>query len=210
MGLLTRALVVGGVTALSAWTAWGLYVRRTTESIPYDRIERLDGAELRRYPQSVLVETTAPDQRTGFRRLFRYISGENDGGGSVEMTSPVESTQGESVAITSPVETADGGQDDQIRMAFYLPPEYDPETAPEPTDSSVWLRTEPERTLAVTRFSWFTPEWRVDRQKQKLLAVLQDSRFDPTDTPSLLRYNDPRTPPYMRRNEVAVEVENRS
>jgi hypothetical protein len=208
MGLLTRAAVAGTATLLFAWVGWGLYVRRSTTSIPYDRLRSLGGAELRRYPETVLVETTAPDQRTAFRRLFRYLDGQNGGGESISMTAPVETQQGESIAMTAPVlsESAENGGTDGIRMAFYLPPSYELDTAPAPTDDDVWLRSEPEQTVAATQFSWFTPDWRVKRQTQKLLSALEHAGVDTEGEPALLRYNDPRTPPFMRRNEVVVGV----
>lgn len=213
----TKVAVLGAGTVLAGWIAWGVYVRRSTESVPSEQLRTVDGVEIRRYPETVFVETVAPDQRTGFRRLLSYIKGANTGdesvdtapvesenGESIEMTAPVETQTGESIEMTAPVQSdADGAG---MRMAFYLPAEYDAETAPEPTDSAVALRSESPRTMAVKRFSWFTPEWRVRRQERKLLSVLESEGIEPLDDPSLLRYNDPRTPPFMRRNEVAVEI----
>jgi hypothetical protein len=208
MGLFTRAAVAGTAALLLAWVGWGLYVRRSTTTVPYERLRSLDGAQLRRYPETVLVETTAPDQRTAFRRLFDYLDGANDGGESISMTAPVETQQGESISMTAPVRSQSGnnGDSDGVRMAFYLPETYDPDSAPVPTSDEVWLRREPEQTVAATRFSWFTPDWRVERQTGKLLSALEKAGIDPDGEPALLRYNDPRTPPFMRRNEVVVGV----
>ena len=206
MGRLTRAALVGGGAVLAGWIAWGLYATRSAESVPFERVRTLDGVEVRRYPQLVLAETTASDQITAFRRLFRYISGANEGETSISMTAPVE-TQGASVSMTAPVRTEPTGDGDAVRMAFYLPAEYGPDTAPEPTASTVTLTTEPERTVAVKQFSWYAPRWRVARQERALLAALDRAGIDPVGDPSLLRYNDPWTPPFMRRNEVAVAVE---
>jgi hypothetical protein len=207
MGQLTRTVLVGGGVVLAAWTAWGLYSTRTTESVPYERRQALDGIELRQYPETVLVETTAPDQRTAFRRLFRYISGTNEGDESISMTAPVETQDSVSISMTAPVRSASSGSEgDEIRMAFYLPSEYTPETAPAPTDSSVSLVTEQPRTVAVDRFSWFTPGWRVDRRTRKLCETLDANGIELRGEPYLLRYNDPWTPPFLRRNEVAVTV----
>jgi len=91
-------------------------------------------------------------------------------------------------------------------MAFYLPSEYTPETAPEPTEPDVTLITEPRKTVAVDQFSWYAPEWRVTRRTRKLLSTLEREDIERKGEPYLLRYNDPWTPPFMRRNEVAVEV----
>jgi hypothetical protein len=130
-------------------------------------------------------------------------------GESIPMTAPVESEaerRSESISMTTPVEsdTTDAG----VRMAFYLPAEYDYDTAPRPTDDSVRLVEQPGRTLALLGFSWFTTEGRVARKTDELLATLADAadEIDVVDDPFLMRYDGPGVPPFLRTNEVAVEV----
>ncbi|MEF8821536.1 MAG: heme-binding protein [Halovenus sp.] len=202
----TKALLVGGGVFLAGWIGWGLYSARTAKPVPYERLQRLDGIELRRYPELTLAETTAPNQTTAFRRLFRYISGANRSSESISMTAPVETQGGTTIPMTAPVRSDSDGSEDAVRMAFYLPPEYSPETAPEPTDSTVELVTEPPKTVAVDQFSWYAPAWRVRRHERTLLSTLEREDIEPRGEPSLLRYNDPWTPPFMRRNEVEIEV----
>lgn len=222
------ALAVGG-GALALWIGWGLYVNRTTERVPYDSLASYDEVEIRRYPRTILVETTADSNEDAFRRLFRYISGENESSENVEMTAPVASDtpsdDGEEVSMTAPVRTDrtderessedvsmtapvrtrdDGGT---VTMSFYLPADYTPATAPTPTDSRVRLVVQPPQTLAVKSFSWWATEGRVAKQRSALLDTLDEYDVDLRGEPFLLQYNDPYTPPFMRCNEVAVEVE---
>lgn len=206
MQTLTKAALVGG-GLLGAWIGWGLYTKRSAERVPHEIEDRIEDVEIRAYPETVVAETTARDQMTAFRRLFDYISGSNEGGESVSMTAPVETTRGTSISMTAPVATSSAADDERTRMGFYLPPEYDVESAPKPTDADVSLREEPARTLAVVSFSWYAPEWRVETYEDTLLDTLGRSDYEPVDEPVLLRYNDPWTPPFMRRNEVAVTVE---
>jgi hypothetical protein len=214
---LFRGLLAVGGGLLGLWIGWGTYVRRTTERVPYETVDSSDGIEIRRYPETVLVETTAPDERTAFRRLVRYLKGANEGSETVEMTAPVASrddggtvdgagseSEGAEVSMTAPVRTDSDGDD--VRMAFYLPEEYTAESAPRPTDPEVELAVEEPRTVAVRSFSWFATDRRVARQRERLLDALAERGVQPDGEPSLLRYNDPRTPPFMRRNEVAVPV----
>lgn len=147
----TKAVLATAVTVLAAWVGWGSYANRSTDQVPYERLDSFDDVELRRYPQSVLVETTDDDQRTAFGRLFRYISGANESAESVAMTAPVRtrgdeapsaplralSPSGETVPMTAPVRT--DSTSDAVTMAFYLPSTYAPETAPTPTDPAVRL-----------------------------------------------------------------------
>ena len=222
----TKALlgVAGGLFA--AWVGWGAYVTYTTERVPAETVAEFDGVEIRRYPRSVLVETTADGSDEAFGRLFRYISGANEseaavsttapvatrGGSKLEMTAPVrmERSGGDSVSMTAPVRVS--GRDDETRpttMAFYLPPEYTPGSAPTPTDPRVRLVVEPPRTLAVRSFSWYATENQVARERARLLDALSARAIEPLDRPLLLGYNDPWTPPFVQTNEVAVEVEYR-
>jgi hypothetical protein len=210
------ALLIG---LLTAWIAWGVYLTRSTPRVPYDRIDRGDGIERRRYPDNVIVETTAPDTGTAFWRLFNYLKGANESGTTVAMTAPV-ATSGETIAMTSPVRTLlEAGEEitmtapvrtatDEagVTMAFYLPADYTEDTAPVPTDERVRLAVEPERTLAVRSFSWYATQRRVDAQRRRLMEALADRDVELRGSPFLLQYNDPWTPPFMRRNEVAVEI----
>jgi hypothetical protein len=213
----TAVLGLGGLLAL--WLGWGAYASRTTERVPFERVGQVDGVELRRYPQTVLVETTAPDTGTAFRRLFRYIGGANEARESVSMTAPV-ATRGEKIPMTAPVRTsqqgheetaggpdATGSTDDAVTMGFFLPPAYTPETAPTPTDPGVAVVVEPPRTVAVRRFSWYATAERVARERDRLLRALARRGLEPQGDPVLLQYNDPWTPPFMRTNEVAVPVD---
>jgi len=71
----------------------------------------------------------------------------------------------------------------------------------------VRLRVEPETTVAVRPFSWYTPKWRVRRMERQLRSTIQPEGITPVGEPFLLRYDAPWTPPFMRRNEVAVAVD---
>lgn len=191
---------------MAAWVARALYATRSTPEVPYETLDRFEGLELRRYPPTVLVETTAPDQGTAFARLFRYIDGANETRTEVSMTAPVATrSTGTDVAMTAPVRTR--GDETGVTMAFYLPEEYDVETAPVPTDPDVELVVEPERTVAVKTFSWFATGGRVQRMHRHLLAALQGREASPAGEPTLHRYDPPWTPPFLRTSEVVVPVE---
>ena len=220
---LGAGVVGAGLAAATAWTVVDLAKSRGTERVPYETVGRVDGVELRRYPETVRVRTAASDGREAFFRLFRYIDGANEGGTSVSMTAPVEtgadaaagdesestggSGPGESISMTAPVETT---REDDETMSFFLPAEYTPETAPEPTNDAVTLVVDPPRTLAVLGFSWWTPGLRVSRKERSLRETLADAGVDPTSEPRLLRYDAPFTPPWLRTNEVVVEVDSES
>jgi len=192
---------------LAAAGAWTLYQRSSTEQTPYTVVARPGDAELRRYPATVLVETTAPSESVAFGRLFRYISGANEGSAEIPMTTPVEvAGRGTEIAMTAPVEVGTA-EEEGVRMAFYLPAEYDLESAPRPTDEEVHLVAAPERTLAVVRFSWRPTRDRIESESERLLATLERADIESTGEPLFMGYDAPWTLPFLRRNEVAVEVD---
>ena len=213
--------VVGSVLAAAAF--WNLYQRYSTETVPYTVVAHVDTVELRRYPDQVLVETYAPTENVAFRRLFQYISGANDGGETISMTTPVEvgnsgtSIQltapfvreriGRSIPMTAPVEIGRGSDTEEVRMAFYLPEDYDVASAPLPTNDDVKILKVPERTLAVKRFTWRPTDARVALETARLLEALKTAGFYTAGESFFLGYDAPWTLPFLRRNEVAVKVE---
>jgi hypothetical protein len=199
-----RSVVAGLAGALALWIAWGLYVGRTTGRVPFETVTELDGVEVRQYPQSVLVQTSAPTAREAFQRLFDYITGTNEGDRRVAMTAPVR-TDGATVAMTAPVRTETG--EDRVTMAFWLPDSYTPDTAPLPTDPRVSLVVEPSRTAAVRSFGWYATPRHAGRERERLLDTLASHGIDPVGESVVLQYDDPWTPPFMRHNEVEVDVD---
>lgn len=186
-----------------------------TEQAAFWRLFRYISGENR---QSTDLSMTAPVETDGV---------------SVPMTAPVKTTldpdgvgrptdQADRPETTSdhdesePTEPTDEGSDpeqttsgtDGVRMAFFLPDEYDFDTAPRPTAESVRLVERPERTLAVLGFSWFTTPGRVARKTEALLTAVtaENDRFELAGDPFLLRYDGPGVAPFLRTNEVAVEI----
>jgi hypothetical protein len=214
---------LGAAGAVAAVGAWNLYQRYTTPGVPYTVVGRVGDVELRRYPPAVLVETVATSDGEAFSRLFRYITGANEVGDDIAMTAPVEAdSRGASVPMTAPVEVgaeARGGsipmtapveidpELEGIRMAFYLPTDYDLDSAPTPTDPAVDLVAIPDRTLAVRRFYWRPTDRRIDRETERLLEALGRADVPTAGEPFFLGYDAPWTLPFVRRNEVAVKVE---
>jgi hypothetical protein len=214
-----KTLAAGAVVLAGVGLLGRRYLQdRTTPRVPYETVSRVGDVEVRRYPQTVLVETTASSEGAAFRRLFEYISGANESGTELSMTAPVESATepgpGEAVPMTAPVEServaggAEAGDRRPVRMAFYLPATYDSESAPRPTDDAVSLVARPGRTLAVLPFSWWATDGRFERKAEDLRATLAgaDGSFETVGAPVLMRYEGPFVPPFLRTNEVAVPL----
>ena len=60
--------------------------------------------------------------------------------------------------------------------------------------------------VTMTGAGWFSGSERVDSMVEQLETALRENEIPYTGKAILMRYNDPMTPPFMRRNEVAFEL----
>lgn len=68
---------------------------------------------------------------------------------------------------------------------------------------------EPERTVAVIRYSGFWSRSRYLDHERKLLAWMQERGLEAVGEPVWARYDPPFMPWFLRRNEIVVEVRSR-
>jgi hypothetical protein len=148
----------------------------------------------------------------GFRRLLRYISGNNRSGGKIAMTAPVLQTPaseaGQKIAMTAPVTQAADGPD--YRVAFVMPAGFTRATLPVPLDPAIEIREIPARLLAVWRYSGRWTESRYREMEQALRSALASRGLRATGTPVFARYDAPFIPWPLRRNEVLIPVDKAS
>ena len=176
-------IVLAGVSAMA----------HSIEEPQYEVLQSIDGIEIRQYQATVQAITTLPGSSNtseGFRRLAGFIFGGNNKEQKIAMTAPVQETLGEK----SP------------EMAFTMPNEYRLEDLPTPTDSRVSLHNVPARTVAVVSFSGWATQNRTERFERELRDTLSDSSITIIGAASLNQYNPPWTLPFLRRNEVMIEV----
>ncbi len=179
----------------------GLFgIRSPYEQPKYEIVQRLpEHVEIRQYAARVAAETPVEQGNEGaaFGRLFRYISGANHAGATLAMTVPVERKQ--LIAMTIPVETG-------TEMRFFLPRKVAEEGAPVPNDPQVHIVKIPPERIAALRFSGSTDDSVRDAKEAKLRAVLAEAHLKPEGAASLLTYDPPWTPPFLRRNEVVLKL----
>lgn len=183
-----------------------------TETQPFDLLRTEGAIEVRRYPEHVVAETrvSADFEAAGsqaFRLLFGYISGENTARQSISMTSPVVQSTSQRVAMTAPV--VQSGSVDTFTVAFVLPASFSPESAPLPSRPEVSLRTVPARLVAALRFSGRWTATSFEKHLNELRSAVSDAGLTPIGEPWFARYDPPYTPPFLRRNEALIEVEER-
>lgn len=181
------------------------------EEAKYTVIMKEGNYELRQYEPHIIAETMVEGDfdkagNEGFRRLFKYISGENQKKQSISMTAPVsQEARPEKIAMTAPVsQERKGGQ---WRIAFLLPSEYTMDTLPLPVDPKVSLTQVPARRMAAITYSGTWSKKRYEEQKALLEAFMQKQKLIAIGEPVLARYNSPFSLWFLRRNEVLVPVQ---
>jgi len=214
---LSRPIQVGIILLglLFLWTLYGVYISMSVPEASYEVSEILENkVEIRAYPEEIWATTVAEDQNNAFGPLFRYISGDNDKGEKIEMTAPVVtptpqstgtgSTKGEKIEMTAPVVSmnTEKGQ----FMAFIMPERFDINSIPRPLSSRVKIELVEPRKLATIRFSGYVTQENYKKNLEQLNKTLENRGISTIGEPLLMQYNDPWTPPFSRRNEIAVQV----
>ena len=165
-------------------------------SAKYEVVRKLDKVEIRRYPSLVTARVCGEDE--GFDILFRFITGKNSQKVKVKMTAPVVS---ERIEMTTPV------MSDASCIAFVMPEKYRLETTPKPVDERVKVTKVNDRFVAALRFSGRWSDSNFNAKSKELLEELAQAKVKTKGGVFTMLYNAPFTPWFMRRNEVAIEVE---
>jgi hypothetical protein len=181
------------------------------EEAAYQVVKKEDRFEVRDYAPYILAETIVEGEmkeagNIAFRRLFKYISGDNRSQDKVAMTAPVSQVlEGEKIEMTAPV----GQQNVQGRWAvsFMMPASYTLETLPVPVDQKVSLRQVPARRLAAVRYSGTWSKKNYLRYMQELESWINDEGLTIVGEPIWARYNPPFTLWFLRRNEILIPVD---
>ncbi|MCW3998731.1 MAG: heme-binding protein [Candidatus Bathyarchaeota archaeon] len=177
------------------------------QSVEYEIIKKLNSVEIRRYPTIVIAKVSNFEQ-DNFGLLFRFISGSNVQKENLKMTSPVVSQAvSQEIKMTSPVISEFSNQG---FMAFVMPSKLTLETTPVPLDSRVKIEEIPARMVAVLRFRGNWSESHFEEKTKELLQELAKANIKTKGSVFTMLYNPPFTPSFLRRNEVAIEVEHTS
>ena len=202
------------VGLMGLWSLAGYLPVRGIETPKYEVVAKHKGYEIRRYAPYIVAEVTEKGgyretQNQGFRDVAGYIFGGNKAKASIPMTAPVlhePEGKSEKIAMTAPVIHERGGEPHVYKLAFVMPSKYKLETLPAPNNPNVTLRQVPAKKYAAVRFRGYAPEKTVARKAEWLLDRLKADGIQATGVPFVAQYHPPWTPPFMRRNEILVEV----
>ncbi len=185
------AVTVGVVVLAGAAWAWSF---RNIETPNYT-VRTSDGDfELRDYPKLVLASfDAAGDRGDAVRRAFSpladYIFAKKRSGEKIAMTAPV-------------TQTPDA---DNWTVSFIMPAGRTLDDLPDPSGDVTLGEVEPRR-MASFRFSGRWTDARFAEASDKLAAWVASQGLTPAGEIEFAYYNDPFVPPFLRRNEVLIEV----
>jgi len=198
---------IAGVTLLAA-ALWGPIVSNV-EQPKYEIVETSGNIEIRDYAPMIVAEVDVTGGRRdaigkGFRIIADYIFGNNTTAQKLPMTAPVTQQDSEKIAITAPVTQQGDGNTWKVR--FIMPSSYTMEALPKPDNPAVELKEIGAKRYAVIRFSGMAGEDDLKRRTKELNAFVSARNLTPLSAPTYAFYNPPWTLPFLRRNEVMVEI----
>ena len=185
------------------------------EEPKFTLLEKDKAFELRAYAPNIIAEVVVDGNMReasskGFRLIADFIFGNNtvQSGKSekISMTAPVSvEPQSEKISMTSPVGVQHASKG--WKVYFVMPSQYTLETLPKPKSPLVSIKQRSSQKFAVIRFSGLVDEEKMEKKVAELKQWTDNKKLKVLGNPELARYNPPWTLPFLRRNEVMLEVE---
>ena len=160
------------------------------EEANYKVVKENKEYEIRKYSDRLVIETNSIEGN-GFRKLFNYISGNNEKNQEIKMTVPV----------TQEIKNGD------MTMQFYLPLKFNKDNAPKPSNSDIKILTIEGGYYAVIEYSGRSSDKNFLKNKDILEKLLKQDNITILSPPIRASYNSPFTLPMLKRNEVMYRVD---
>jgi len=185
------------------------------EEPKFTLLEKDNAFELRAYAPKIIAEVVVDGNMReasskGFRLIADFIFGNNtvQSGKSekISMTAPVSvEPRSDKISMTSPVGVQQASKG--WKVYFVMPSQYTLETLPKPKSPLVSIKQRSSQKFAVIRFSGLVDEEKMEKKVAELKQWTDNKKLKVLGNPELARYNPPWTLPFLRRNEVMLEVE---
>jgi len=185
------------VLIICASVAW-YFVPKFLEQPAYSVLKKEGSIEVRAYQQMLLQSVAVSgDQydalRNGFRPLVRYIG--------------AKERDGEKISMTAPVMQILGDTKQEWIVSFSMPSKYKADSLPNPNNDMVFTEVVPPTVAAVVRFRGRANTDLLGRKTAELMNWINEAGYVAREKPRYMFYNDPSTPPFLRRNEVMIAVQ---
>ena len=151
--------------------------------------------EIRYYDSMILAEVKVDGDRKeairdGFRVIADYIFGNNSSSQKIAMTAPVQQQKAK----------------DGWRVSFVMPSEHSLTSLPKPSRDNLWVREIPSAKYVVIRFSGTSTQANLKKHEAVLLDYVTAHRLKVLGSIKYAFYNPPWTLPFLRRNELMLQL----
>jgi len=160
------------------------------EKANYEVIKKNEIYEIRKYSDRLAIETEISNQGSSFRKLFNYISGNNENNEKIKMTTPVTQLE----------------KKGRMTMQFYLPSKFNKENIPSPSNPDIKILNIKGGYYAVITYSGRASDKNFIKYKDILENELIKNNISILSTSIKATYNNPFTLPLLRRNEAMFEI----
>ncbi len=157
------------------------------EKANYEVVKKNEIYEIRKYSDRLAIETDILNQGSSFRKLFNYISGNNE---EIKMTTPVTQMK----------------KKGNMTMQFYLPSRFNKENIPSPSNPDVKILNIKGGYYAAIIYSGRTSDKNFIKHKNILENELKKDDILILSSAIKATYDGPFTLPMKRRNEVMFEI----
>ena len=184
-------------------------VMSDVEKPDYKVIQSEQNIEIRQYEPMIIAEVEVDGKREdaigdGFRLLADYIFGNNTVQQVISMTAPVQQKENQNIAMTAPVQQQSTGK--SWRMSFVMPSKYSMDSLPVPNNNRVRLKGILTKKFVVIEFSGTNSNENVTEHENQLMNYIEENQIKINDSPKYAFYNPPWSLPFLRRNEVMIEI----
>lgn len=184
-------------------------VMSDVEKPDYKVIQSEQNIEIRQYEPMIIAEVEVDGKREdaigdGFRLLADYIFGNNTVQQVISMTAPVQQKENQNIAMTAPVQQQSTGK--SWRMSFVMPSKYSMDSLPVPNNNRVRLKGILAKKFVVIEFSGTNSNENVTEHENQLMNYIEANQIKINGSPKYAFYNPPWSLPFLRRNEVMIEI----
>ena len=203
-----QLLMICSTSILTACTVFGI---RNSEEAKYSVLYDENNIQIRQYQELLIAKTQTngnynESSSSAFKLLAGYIFGENQSQEKIEMTTPVlQKKQNEKIAMTVPVYQQENST--AWTMTFVLPSKYTIDTIPMPLNKNIEIKLLPAKKVATIKYSGFISSDKIKTKSIELQTWLDKNGYESISEPVSAGYDPPWTIPFLRRNEIHIEIE---
>ena len=161
------------------------------EEANYKIVKQNKVYEIRKYSDRLAIEAITSNQGSSFRKLFNYISGNNESKEEISMTTPVTQVE----------------KKGNMTMQFYLPSKFNKDNTPNPSNSEVKVLNIKGGYYAVIKYSGRASDKNFIKHKDILKNELKKNDITILSSPIKATYDKPFTLPMLRRNEAMFKID---